>query len=126
MRTNAKQAELALDAPLDVLLACKSEEQAVNTCLNIALVRHGRDHQAVAMLCGWKSDSCLSEIRNPRNARKMPPRRRERFALATGCNLLAQFIAYQDASANRSGTPTERDVARIAAAACLSAWRIAA
>jgi hypothetical protein len=126
MRTNANQCELALDAPLDVLLACKSEEQAVKTCLAIATARYGRDQQAIAQLCGWKSDSCLSEIVNPRHSRKMPVSRRERFALATGCNLLTQFIAYAEAKAKAIGQPTEREVAAIGAAACMSAWRNAA
>lgn len=115
-----------MDAPLDVLLACKSEDQAVRICLNIALNQFGRDQQTVALICGWKSDSCLSEIASPRHGRKMPKTKREWFARATGCNLLSQFIAYQEAKANNGGTPTERQQTEIAAAACLSAWKNAA
>ena len=126
MRTDANQCEMALDAPLGVLLACKSEEQAVRTCLAIALQEHGRDQQTVALLCGWRSDSCLSEIQNPRNARKMPKSRRVRFATATGCNLLSQFLAYVEAKANASGAPNEREVISVAAAACMTEWRKAA
>jgi hypothetical protein len=126
MRTDTNQRELPLDAPLDVLLACKSEEQAVRTCLELALHRLGRDQQTVALICGWKSDSCLSEIANPRHPRKMPKAKRERFALATGCNLLSQFLDYQEARAKAVETPTERQRAAIAAHACMAAWGIAA
>lgn len=126
MRTNENQCELPLDAPLDVLLACKSAEQAVRTCLDLALRRLGRDQQTVALICGWKSDSCLSEIANPRHHRKMPKAKRERFALATGCNLLSQFLEYEDAKAKATGKPTERQQAELAANACMTAWRMAA
>ena len=47
-------------------------------------------------MCGWKSDSCLSEIASESNKRRMPDNRRERFALATGCNLLNQYAARQE------------------------------
>ena len=126
MRTDTNQGELPLDAPMAELIACKTEEQAVRTCLAIAMHKYGRDQQTVAQLCGWKSDSCLSEIVNPRHSRKMPVSRRGRFATATGCNLLSQFIAYQEAKAKTIGQPTEREVASIAAAACMAAWRQAA
>jgi len=126
MRTDTKQRELPLDAPMDVLLACKSEAQAAAICLAVAMHRLGRDQQTVAQLCGWKSDSCLSEIVNPRHSRRMPVARRERFALATGCNLLSQFLAYQEAKAKTTNQPTERQQAAIAAGVCLSSWRVAA
>jgi hypothetical protein len=126
MRTDTNQRELPLDAPMDVLLACKSEEQAVRTCLDLASKRLGRDQQTVALICGWKSDSCLSEIANPRHSRKMPKAKRERFALATGCNLLSQFLDYEEAKAKAHGKPTERQQAALAADACLTAWGIAA
>jgi len=124
MRSDANQGELALDAPMHVLLACRSEDQAVQICLALAERRLGRDQQTVALLCGWKSDSCLSEIANPRHSRKMPASRRDRFALATGCNLHTQFIAY--ATAKAASNPTERDAAHIAAAACMAEWGMAA
>lgn len=124
MRSDANQCEMALDAPMGVLLACKSEDQAVRICLALAVQRLGRDQQTVAQLCGWKSDSCLSEIANPRHSRKMPANRRERFALATGCNLLSQFQAYTEAKS--ASNPTEREAANVAAAACMAEWRLAA
>lgn len=126
MRTDKNQCELALDAPMDVLLACKSEAQAVQTCLALALARLDRDQKTVALICGWRSDSCLSEIANPRHSRKMPEGKLRRFSLATGCNLLSQFRDYEEAKAKAAGVPNERQRAAIAAAACMSAWRMAA
>lgn len=100
---------LPLDAPDSVVTLCRSEAEAVRTCLANALVVYKRDQLTVAMMCGWKSDSCLSEIASERNARRMPASRRDRFATATGCNLLAQYVERQETLRKAAGKTTERD-----------------
>ena len=126
MRSDAKQGELALDAPDNVITLCRSEAHAVQICLALANQRLGRDQRTVAAMCGWKSDSCLSEIASEANKRCMPDSRRKRFALATGCNLLSQYAERQEAQRLATGKTTERDRMQYAAAACLAAWREAA
>ncbi len=126
MRTDAIQRELPLDAPLDIVLACVSEADAVRRSLRIAMRRYGRDQQAVAMLCGWKSDSCLSECASETNARNIPVTRRERFAVATGCNLLAQYIERKEVERRLAGKITQRDAADLAADTFCNYWGIAA
>lgn len=126
MRTHANQGELALDAPDNVITLCRSEAHAVQICLALAVQRLGRDQRTVAAMCGWKSDSCLSEIASESNKRQMPACRRERFALATGCNLLNQYADRQETLRLAAGKTTERDRMQYAAAACLAAWRQAA
>lgn len=126
MRTDANQGELPLDAPDDAVTLCRSEAHAVQICLNLALRRYGRDQKAVASLCGWKSDSCLSEAASENHKRTIPKMRRERFAVATGCNLLNQYIARKEAEALAKGQNTERDRIRRVADVCAAAWGIAA
>ena len=126
MRSDAKQGELALDAPDNVITLCRSEAHAVQICLALAERRLDRDQRTVAAMCGWKSDSCLSEIASESSKRRMPDGRRERFALATGCNLLNQYVERQETLRLAAGKATERDRMEYAAAACLAAWRKAA
>lgn len=138
MRADANQQKLPLkrrvsgpvliprDAPDNVVTYCRSEAHAVRTCLEIAMALHQRDQLRVAMACGWKSDSCLSEIASESNARRMPVSRRERFAVATGCNLLSQYIDRQEAIRLAAGKTTEADRVRETAAVCLAAWGAAA
>lgn len=126
MRTDANQCELALDAPLDVVLGVRSEADAVRKCLRIAKRRYGRDQKSVALLCGWETDSCLSEIASESNKRTMPASRLHRFALATGCNLVEQYRDRVEAEARNKGHFIHRDEADRAADACLTAWRLAA
>jgi hypothetical protein len=126
MRTDANQSELPLDAPLDIVLACLSEADAVRRCLRIALRRFGRDQQTIALMCGWKSDSCLSEAASETNARCIPTTRRERFAVATGCNLLAQYIERKEVERRLAGKLTQRDAADLAADKFCDFWGIAA
>lgn len=126
MRSDANQCELAFDAPDNVITLCRSEAHAVQICLALAERRMARDQRAVAAMCGWKSDSCLSEIASETNKRRMPDSRRERFALATGCNLLNQYAARQEMLRLASGKTTERDRTEYAAAACMAAWSRAA
>jgi hypothetical protein len=126
MRIDTNQGELALDAPDNVITLCRSEAHAVQICLTLAMHRMGRDQRTVAAMCGWKSDSCLSEIASEANKRRMPDNRRERFALATSCNLLNQYAARQEMLRLAAGKTTERDRTEYAAAACMAAWRQAA
>lgn len=126
MRTDANQRELSLDAPLDVVLGVRSEADAVRKCLRIALRRYGRDQQTVALMCGWKSDSCLSEIASESTKRTMPRTRLHRFALATGCNLVEQYRERVEAEARNKGLFIQRDEADRAVEACFAAWGIAA
>ena len=126
MRTDANQCELTLDAPLNVVLSVRSEADAVRKCLRLALRRLGRDQKTVAAMCGWKSDSCLSEIASETSKRTMPASRIHRFALATGCNLVEQYGDRMEAEARNRGAFIHRDEADRAADACLTAWGIAA
>lgn len=133
MRTDASQRELplkprknglpatAFNAPDDVVTLCRSESEAVRVCLAHALRVHGRDQLSVARACGWKSDSCLSEIAKESNARRMPESRRERFATATGCNLLSQWLERQEAMRQAKCQPTERERAMSLAARLVAA-----
>lgn len=126
MRIDANQCELPLDAPLDVVLSARSEADAVRKCLRLALRRYGRDQKTVALLCGWKSDSCLAEIASETSKRTMPPTRLQRFALATGCNLVSQYRERVEAEARNKGLFIHRDEADRAADACLAFWGVAA
>lgn len=107
MSTTAKQGELPFDMPDDVVTLCRSEEEAVQTCLRWAAVKLGRDQESVAQLCGWKSPSYLSEIKV--GTKRLPDKRAARFALATGCNLLQQFRERQEALRRATNAPTQRD-----------------
>ena len=126
MRTDANQSELPMDAPIDVVLACKSEADAVQRCLTLALRRYGRDQQTIATMCGWKSDSCLSEAKRESNKRQIPKTRLHRFAVATGCNLVSQYRALAAAQAAAKGLTIQRDACERDADKCLVAWGIAA
>lgn len=123
MRTDAKQLVFPHDAPLSVVFSCKTEAAAVRICLGVALREHGRTQQQVSQLCGWKGKStCLSEIARESHSRRMPKSRRERFALATGCNLLSQYLDRKEAERQAAGRPTERDLADMAADLCVASW----
>jgi len=126
MRTDANQCEFPLDAPLDVVLGVRSEADAVRKCLRIAERRYGRDQKSVALLCGWNTDSCLSEIASETSKRTMPASRLHRFALATGCNLVEQYRDRVEAESRHKGHFIHRDEAERAADACLTAWRLVA
>lgn len=96
-------------APDSVVTMCRSEAEAVRICLEYAALTFRRDQLAVARLCGWKSDSCLCEIAKETHSRRMPVSRRERFATATGCNLLSQWLERQETLRKAKGATTERD-----------------
>lgn len=111
MRTDENQRELALDAPMAEVLACRSEADAVRKCLRLALRRYGRDQKTVAAMTGWKSDSCLCEAASETNKRTIPDAKLHRFAVATGCNLVSQFREYKRAEAAHKGHTRQRDEA---------------
>jgi hypothetical protein len=71
-RTDANQAALPLDASDGAVTACRSEAHAVRICLMLAERVYGRDQRTVALMCGWKSDSCLSEAASDSNKRTIP------------------------------------------------------
>ena len=126
MRTNANQCELALDAPDSAITLCRSEAHAVQICLTLAMRRYGRNQKTVAEMCGWSTDTCLSEAAKESNPRRIPKTKRNRFANATGCNLLNQYIARKEAERLAGGKTTEQDRADFAADVCEAAWRNAA
>lgn len=126
MRTNENQRELALDASDSAVTLCRSEAHAVQICLTLAKRRLGRDQKTVALMCGWKSDTCLSEAASETNSRRIPKARRERFANATGCNLLSQYIARKESERLAAGKTTEQDRADFVADAIEAAWAVAA
>lgn len=126
MRTDENQLALSLNAPDDAVTFCnKSEALAVQTCLRMAERVYGRDQKTVALMCGWKSDSCLSEIARESNARRMPQARLGRFAQATGCNLVAQVRERIAAEKRAAGKPTQRDMAFNLSDLCMAARRAA-
>src|SRR5690242_18184777 len=122
MRTDENQCELPLDAPDDAVTLCRSEAPAVQICLTLAMRRYGRDQKTVALMCGWKSDTCLCEAAKESHPRRIPKMKRERFAKATGCNLLSQYLARKEAERLAGGKTTERDRADFAADMCEAAW----
>ena len=121
MRVDANQRDLSLDAPVEVVLGCRSEAAAVRTCLRIAWHQYGRDQKTVAAMAGWKSDTCLCEAASENNKRRIPDAKLHRFALATGCNLVEQYRDRVRAEARNKGLLIQRDEAELAAAACLRA-----
>lgn len=108
-RTDANQGFLPLDANDAAITACRSEAHAVRICLTLAERVLGRDQRTVAALCGWKSDSCLSEAASESHKRSIPRAKRERFALATGCNLLSQYLARKEDERLAAGRLTQAD-----------------
>jgi len=56
----------------------------------------------------------------------MPVTRQHRFALATGCNLLAQYLERQTIEKRKQGRPTQDEETTNAADLCLAAWGLAA
>lgn len=125
MRADASQRDLSLDAPLEVVIGCRSEAAAVRTCLRMAWHQYGRDQKTVAVMTGWKSDTCLCEAASENNKRRIPDAKLHRFAVATGCNLVDQYRERIRAEARNKGLTIQRDEAEIAAAVCLRARSVA-
>lgn len=109
-------ADAPIDAPEDVLADCKSEADAVRWCLEYARDLHGVDQVTVAKLCGWKSSSFLSEIASEGSEKRLPEKRRRRFAFATGCNLVDQFHEREELKKRLIGGITDHDRKRRAVA----------
>lgn len=125
MRTHANQLNFPLDAPDHVVTFCKTEARAVRISLEIAERQFGRSQQEVSRLTGWKGKStCLSEIASESHSRRMPHGKRERFALATGCNLLLQVLARLEDERKLTGRPTDSDLMDQAVQSCISAWGV--
>jgi hypothetical protein len=122
MRTDANQCELPFDVDEGTFLRCKTEAEAVQICLRIALARYGRDQQTVSALCGWKSDSCLSEAASESSKRCIPKARRARFTLATGCTLLEKFLEREAAKHDEDGKATKRERLDRAVAATMARY----
>lgn len=109
-------AEAPIQAPDPVVTACKSEAEAVRWCLEFAS-DFGISRATVARLCGWKSHSYLSELASESSEKRFPPKRVRKFSLATGCELLEQYIARQETLREMTGKQTSHDKAREAVAA---------
>lgn len=124
MRNDANQREIALDAPLNVVIGVKSEADAVRKCLRIALLKFGRDQQTVALMTGWKKSTCLCEAAKDSSKRRIPDAKLHRFAVATGCNLVSQYRERIQAEARNKGLTIQRDEADRAAHDCMAAWQV--
>jgi len=108
-------------APEPVVAACATESDAVRLSLRIAKIRYGRTQSEIARLCGWKSDSFLSELKKGGD-KLMPDMRVRPFLYATGCRLLEQFRDRQREYSALTGNPTQNDKDHLAASLCLRAW----
>lgn len=108
-------ADAPIQAPDQLVTNCKSEAEAVQWCLEFA-EDFGISMSTVARLCGWKSHSFLSEIASEGSEKKFPRKRVRRFSLATGCELLEQYIKRKEDERERDGRRTKNDRAREAVA----------
>jgi hypothetical protein len=83
-----------INMPDEVVTLCVADKNpqavAVAHSLNFARARFGYMQLDIAIRCGWKSASYLSEIAH--GHKTIPEDRIERFVVATGCNLLGQVI----------------------------------
>ncbi len=111
----------AINAPDEVVTACRNEADAVRWCIDYAREKHGMSLRAIARICGWKSPSFLSEIANPENEKGMPAKVMRRFTLATGLRLVEQYHARQAVIRRMSGKETAHDRGRMAVEALLRA-----
>lgn len=116
-------ADAPIDAPDTVVTSCKSEAAAVRWCLDFALEAHGVSQRTVAKLCGWRSDSFLSEIANEASEKGLPAARIGKFTLATGCRLVEQYHERQRILRGLTGTQTTRDKSRDAVKALLAQYQ---
>ena len=110
-----------MPAPDAVVASCKSESDAVRLSLRIAKCRYGRTQSEIAKLCGWKSDSFLSELKKGCD-KSMPDIRLRAFLYATGCNLLEQFRERERLVNTLTGKPSQRDQDYLATSICMKAW----
>jgi hypothetical protein len=119
-------ADSPVDMPYGVVADCNSESEAVAYCIDFAREMRGLSQRQIALMCGWRSESYLSEIASEANEKRMPDKRVGLFALATGTNLLSQWREKQEADRKRAGKATATDRARIVVAAMCEAARQAA
>lgn len=102
-----------IDAPDELVTACKSEAEAVRWCLKFAQEEFGITQRKIAEGCGWKNgDSFLSEIADENNPKRLPPKRLPRFSMATGCRLVEQWHKRQETLRELLGKQTAHDKAR--------------
>jgi hypothetical protein len=113
-----------IDVPGRVVKLCRSDDQAIARSIEICRAKYGRTQVQIAQLCGWSSDSYLSEIR--RGKKSMPENKVALFCFATGCNLLRQYRQRQEQLRAMTGKVTERDRNRAAVTATIAAWSKAA
>lgn len=119
-------AEAPVDMPYGVVADFSDESAVVQACIDFARQERGISQRQVALMCGWRSKSYLSEIANEGNEKRMPDKRVGLFALATGTNLLSQWREKQEADRKRAGKATATDRARTVVAAMREAARAAA
>lgn len=106
-----------IDAPDELVTACKSEAEAIRWCLKFAREEFGITQRTVAARCGWKNgDGFLSEIADENNPKRLPPKRLHRFSMATGCRLVEQWHKRQETLRELLGKQTRHDKAREAVA----------
>lgn len=92
----------------ELVTMCHDEAAAVRMSLQIARKRYGLTQRDVALRCGWRSSSYLSEIASG-TGKCMPEKRVRFFVYATGCRLLEQWIERHKAEHARDGTMTRRE-----------------
>jgi transcriptional regulator with XRE-family HTH domain len=110
-------ADAPVDMPYAVVAGFKSEAAVVQSCIDFARETRGVSQRQVALMCGWRSDSYLSEIAKEDNEKRMPPKKLERFALATGTRLLSQWLERQETDRHVTGRATQADRRKLAVAA---------
>lgn len=101
-----------MQASEEVVALCRDEADAIAYSLNYAFKRFGLRQLDVAINCGWKSDSCLSDAKKRR--RGFPEERLQLFGYVTGCTLLEQVIDRARGEKRRQGKETDNDRAEAA------------
>lgn len=110
-------ADSPLDMPYAVVAGFKSEAEVVRACIEFARDRRGVSQRQLALMCGWRSGSFLSEIADENNPKLMPAKKVGIFALATGTRLLEQWRERQEAERDLAGRTTLADRTKLAVAA---------
>lgn len=112
-----------VDAPYAQVVECRSEAEAVRWSIDFAREVLSLDQRTIAKLCGWRSQSYLSEIASETSEKRMPPERVRKFVLATGLRLLEQWIERKEAERRTAGAYTQGDRSKAAVAAMLASVR---
>lgn len=132
MKTNEKQRQFPLlatmpkpqDVAQKVVALCESEAQAV--AVSLAVCKAHRKPAQVARMLGI-SRAYLSMLKS--GERPFPDdsgRLAAAFCVATGCNLVGQYMTLQAALRASQATTRERDFVAEMAAMATSAWQRAA